>query len=325
MSDPTSKGITKSTIITAVLTGLITVVGSLLTYWVTNSKPELIYTLNGGPSLKTNEGAKRIYVVEVKNSGEKEISQAFIHLSLATGVFSETASQASPGVKINEEKSERQIELRADSLNPNDTISISFITIQTAISSDPEIAVRAKGVNAKNQTQKDKEDPWDKYSAIFALIAAFAVFISNYIISFFRKIGFIKETTSSLKQAPLCAYICETCNLSEEAIHFRFAASKLTYRTMADHLKHRGTIANDRDKIRYSTALRAMLLIANINTYSLELIRHAIAELDGVAFNDEEYNGIRSLSSDEGEDPKKWRGVISTYVKNRMRISTAPL
>lgn len=325
MSDPTSKSTTKSTIITAVLTGLITVVGSLLTYWVTNSKPELTYTLNGGPSLKTNEGAKRIYVVEVKNSGEKEISQAFIHLSLATGVFSETASQASPGVKINEEKSERQIELRADSLNPNDTISISFITMQTAVGSDPEIAVRAKGVNAKNQTQKNKEDPWDKYSAIFALIAAFAVFISNYIISFFRKKGLIKETASSLKQAPLCAYICETCNLSEEAMQFRFTASRLTYRTIADHLKHRGTIASDQDRICYSTALRAMLLISQINTYSLGLIRHAIDELDGAALSDEEFDEIRKLSSDEGESPTKWRDVISTYVKNRIQINTASL
>lgn len=117
---------TKTAVVTAVLTGIFTVAAGVATYWLTTKEPEP-YSVAGGPALAASTGSKRIFVVELRNSGRKEVSQAMVHLSVKQGELTETASEASAGVKLTEERTSRQVEIRADLLNPGDIVKVSTL------------------------------------------------------------------------------------------------------------------------------------------------------------------------------------------------------
>lgn len=136
---------TKTAVITAVLTGVFTVLAGVATYWFTTKEPALSYSVIAGPAVSGAGGTKRIYVVEVRNSGSKEVAQTLVQLALKTGELTEVAAEATPGVKMTEEKTARQIDIRADMLNPGDTVKLSLLMSLVPPETEPIVTVRAPG------------------------------------------------------------------------------------------------------------------------------------------------------------------------------------
>ena len=149
-----SESTTKTAIITAILTGVFTVVAGFTTYWLTTKEPELTFSVVGGPTLVGITGTKRIFVVEVRNSGKKEIAKTLVQLALKGGALSEVASEARPGVKLTEEKTQHQVDIHADSLNTGDFVKVSFLTSHVSPDAEPKVVVRAAGVQAIEESKK---------------------------------------------------------------------------------------------------------------------------------------------------------------------------
>lgn len=321
-----SESTTKTAIITAAITGLFTVIAGIATYWITTKEPELAYSVVGGPTLSGTTGSKRIFVVEVRNSGRKEIAQTLVQLSLQGGELSEVASEASPGVKLVEEKRQRQVEIRADMLNPGDLVKVSFLTSLLSVDSEPKVVVRAPGVHATTESQKSdglfgKGKPTDLLallaSALGAVMSSFLILSRSRIA---RKLG-MPSIGLSIDQSEVGAFVCGTCGLFEESDRLRFGGSEISYRGIADYLHHRAIQVPLDERAKYSIALRALLLNKGIANMSSSTIRKAIDAVGLEAIYDTEYENILGQAIDEGNEPVIWRERVESYVGSKLQES----
>jgi hypothetical protein len=315
-----SESTTKTAIITAVLTGVFTVVAGIATYWLTTKEPELSFSVVGGPTLTGTTGTKRIFVVEVRNSGRKEITQTLVQLALQGGELSEVASEASPGVKLTEEKTQRQVDIRADSLNPGDFVKVSFLTSLASPYIEPKVVVRAPGVQAIAESGK-RGGLFGKgtLSDLLVLLAgALGAVMSSFLLlsrsRISRKLG-LPSPGSSIDQSEVGAFVCGACGLFEESDRLRFGGSEISYRGTADYLRHRALRAAPEERPKYNAALRALLLNQAISTTSFSTIRAAIDVVGTEKLSDTEFNQIRGQAIDEGDEPVVWREKVEAYVR----------
>ncbi|MBI6636182.1 hypothetical protein YA0871_26385 [Pseudomonas paralactis] len=297
--------------ITAGLTGLFTIAASLATYWITNKAPEMVYTLAGGPSFSTPEGVKRIFVLEINNSGTKEIKNTYVQLALPNGEFSEVAADATAGVKITEAKSKSTFELRADLLNPNDTIKLSFLTAQQTDKSEPKITVRAPGLNATDASEKSKTSTSSYLFGIFTLIAVLAQLLSSFVTTKYKK-NKSENSGARLKSDELSAYIFGASGLRSEISNI-----KTSFRGVADLLGALGR-ESEKYKIQALAALKAHLLIKHVHVASLAVFRYNISLLSEKPISDTEFNELRSKAIDEGDDTIIWRATCSELIRSEI-------
>lgn len=319
---------TKTAVITAVLTGVFTVLAGIATYWFTTKEPAISYSVIAGPTVAGTGGTKRIYVVEVRNSGSKEVAQTLVQLVLKTGELTEVAAEATPGVKLTEEKTARQIDIRADMLNPGDTVKLSLLMSLVPPETEPKVTVRAPGVQAVADSSKKDESPsLSNPSGLLVLFApALAAVMSSFLLlsrsALGRKLG-LKSIGSEIDKYELVAYICEACGLAEEAEHLRFGGSNVSYRGAADYLRYRAMRASDREKEKYDVALRSFLLIDSIAASSVDSIRWSIDSIAQTGITDGEFTTLRKQAIDEGSQPMRWRELVDAFVGERLAHAKA--
>ena len=264
-------------------------------------------------------GVKRIFVVEVRNSGKKEILQTYIQLGLASGELSEIATEASPGVKLKEEKESRQVALTADLLNPGDFVKVSFLTALSSPDVEPRVTVRAPGVMATDASKGGGRLLFDKDSKglpLLLLVTGLAAVLSSFLLlSFFtRRLGGF-SLSERLNQTEIAAFVCGTCSLFDEADQLRFGGPEITYRGTADYLLHRAKRAGLTERRRYEIALMALLLNKGLTDTAVKSIRSSAEETRGSAISVTEFESLQALATPEEKDPIEWRRTVVAYVQ----------
>lgn len=308
----------KSALITAGLTGAFTVAASVGTYWLTNKSPEMVYSLIGGPSFSSPDGAKRIFVLEVNNKGSKEIKNALIQINLPRGELSEVAADATAGVKFAETRSKSTFELNADILNPEDTIKISLLTTQQNNDSIPEVVARAPGIKATDISNKTKTSSLDYIFAAVTAIAVLAQLLSSFVTSRYRKKDPKSSSTNIAPKEQSC-FILGACGLASETSRLQNS-----YRSTAD-LLYIISRQSEKREIQALAALKAHLLIENIADASLHLIRDYIEKINHTPFSDDDYKKIRDAASEEKNNPVTWRNAITKFIKAEFLIHSLHL
>lgn len=319
---------TKTAVITAVLTGIFTVLAALATYWFTTKEPALTYTVTGGPVLASALGTKRIFVVDVRNSGKKEIAQTLIQLALKGGELGEISAEATAGVRLTEEKKLQQVDIQADLLNPGDSVKVAFLASLPSPDLEPRVTVRAPGVQGISETKSRDEFlslNGSKGTLLLLLPPIAAVLISVLLASFAktrvgaRVIGKIIIPSSSINQSEISAYVCGACGLIDEASALRFGGGKITYRGAADYLRHRALASqSSQHRKKFETALRAFLLSDTISFVSADSIRWAVSALATSPMSDIEFDELRRNAVHEGKDPALWRERIDAFVEKHL-------
>lgn len=301
----------KIALITAALTGFFTVAASLATYWITNKSPEMVYTLVGGPSFSSPEGAKRIFVLEVNNNGSKEIKNALIQISLPTGELSEVAADATAGVKISETRSKSTFELNSDILNPGDTIKISLLTTQQNNGPAPTVVARAPGISATDITNKTKKSSFDYIIGAVTAIAVLAQLLSTFVTSRYKK----KHTKSGTSISPKehSAFIFGACGLKNETPYIG-----QSYRSAADLLRALST-ESEKSRAQALVALKAHLLVGPVENSSLRVIKHHIIQVSKTSFTEEDFKNIRAAAFEEKDDPVEWRIRIQNFIREELK------
>jgi len=317
---------TKTAIVTAVLTGVFTVIAGIATYWFTNKEPELSYSVVGGPALSNVAGSKRIFVVEVRNAGNKEVAQTLIQIDLKGGDLSETASEASPGIKLTEEKTQHKVDIRADLLNPSDTVKVSFLAALTPSETEPVVTVRSPGVKAVAASKGENLFDLKSTKGLLSLTApALAAVLSTFI--FMARVGVLGRilpgNVSSLERPELMAYLCSTCGLHEEANLIRFSGAEITYRGVGDFLRQKAQQQNPTDQRKYDIALRGLLLCGPMVKESVDVIREAINTIGIRAITEAEIEELRKNNLVEGNKPNEWRQRMDRFVFEQLNLQTA--
>jgi hypothetical protein len=314
---------TKAAVVSAVITGIFTVLAGVVVYFCTTNEPELSYSVVGGPALSNALGAKRIFVVEVRNAGKKEVSQTLTQVILKNGELSEAASEATAGVKLTEEKGPHLIDIRADLLNPGDVVKVSFLASLTTSGAEPNVVVRAPGVKASAETSKsnrlfDLSDPLKLAAFILPVIAAvLSTFLVAARVGFFGRLPGLAGTSGSgatLDRSELVAYLCAACGLYEESHQLRFGGSEVSWRGTSDFLLQRLQQVDSSLHMRYEAALRALLQFSNASAASRKAIRCAVDSIAQSPITDAEFQQIESNRIREGDDPILWRQQVKSFV-----------
>jgi hypothetical protein len=121
---------TSRALLIAVVGGLFTATfatgGTLISHYLTAPKgPALLYAVSQGPRLPTSEGSKEIYLVNVRNAGEKELSELVAEIELKRGTIDQGSWRASEGVTVVDNRSSTSYQVRVPLLNPGEHVSIA--------------------------------------------------------------------------------------------------------------------------------------------------------------------------------------------------------
>lgn len=167
----------KATIIAAIITGIFTIVAGFVTNLVTQKEPALTYSISESPILPGPGITKQIYVILVTNTGKKDVSETLTLVELKEGEIKETASEASPGMKLLEEKGSQIFKVTADTMNPGEYVKLSLLLSSQNGKLEPKVVVRSPGVNA---SLLEKSKPINQLPILIAtaLAATMSVLLS---------------------------------------------------------------------------------------------------------------------------------------------------
>ena len=117
-----SKVNVKQIIITAAVTGFFTLLVGLRIYFFTTKAPALSYSVVESPILPIQNKYKQIYVIEVHNTGKKEVLNVASIVEITKGEIEEAAYEAPRGLKLTEKKSPSSYFVEIPFLNPEENL-----------------------------------------------------------------------------------------------------------------------------------------------------------------------------------------------------------
>jgi hypothetical protein len=307
----------KSAIIGAVLAAMLSILTGLVIYWLTTNKAELNYSIAKGPDISAATGRKQIYVIEVSNSGSKEVSDVMLQVSIKNGEFSETRTEVSPGIALKENKTPGKVELRADLLNPTDTVKLAFLASLSS-GEEPIVTVRAPGVKAISSSKNgsDKPEFFDPLRLLAVIAPTLAAVLGTFLaIARVGLFGRVMGSTRPLNQSEISAYIFECFGIREEANLIRQAGSSASFRGIGDILRGRARGQGVEVVAKYEKCLRALIIFSGATKSSLSVIRHSLDSISSNNLTEEEYSQLLRDRVRESDDPVAWRKKVDAYVQ----------
>src|SRR5260370_110131 len=165
----------KQAIVAALITGAFTIAAGIGTYWFTQKEPALTYSVSGSAVFPGAGVAKQIYVIEVRNTGRKEVANALAEVKLNVGRIEESASEASPGLKLKEDRKDASFSVSTDVLNPDEYVKLSLLLSSQSSEFKPSVVVRAPGVKASLRSPSTETSSKEQLPIVFATAIAAAL------------------------------------------------------------------------------------------------------------------------------------------------------
>ncbi|MCK4825800.1 hypothetical protein KA005_59175 [bacterium] len=167
----------KSILATAFITGLVTIATGIMLFWWQTEKPELTY--NSIRSIPFDNASNKLFIqqVEIKNSGDKPAEDVVLVISFTDEIIQKSKVTIDSAISHQKEIDKNSIQLKIDSLNPQEGASIALLyqSIKTD-SSGAAVSLRAKGITGKligSNKKEKKESIWISLVAAYVGIAAF--------------------------------------------------------------------------------------------------------------------------------------------------------
>lgn len=161
----------KSIIATALITGIVTVITSMILFWWKTEKSELTY--NSIQSIPFDDTRNSLFIqqIEIQNSGEKPIEDVVLAISFTDEIIEKSRIEIDKAISHKKESDDKTITLKIDSLNSDEGANISVLyKSSTSNSTGAAISLRGKGITGTliGSTKKSNIEP-----IIIALVAAY--------------------------------------------------------------------------------------------------------------------------------------------------------
>jgi len=312
----------KQIFITAAITCIFTIAAAFIADFITTKQANLSYTVASGPPLQLQGSYKRIFSVSVQNNGRKEVLDAYASIEVRAGTIEEASYSASADMELNEKREDTRYKLIAPIINPKENFSISLLVSTISPEFSPQITVRGRGVTGSLRSSASG----GKFEILYLIAGAVAALL-GLISSMSPMVRRISAFTSASSRNPifipsastmgpfnrneLIAYILGLCSLNEHSRLIRFAPSEITYRGASDYVVSEALASQSAERNKYITALKCMLLLANISEDSIMVIVSALKSLENTS--DDEIKTLRSRALNPQKDPVKLRESIAHW------------
>ena len=308
----------KSIIATALITGVVTISTGMLLFWWQSDKTELTYNSIQSIPFDDSNNKLQIQQIEISNSGDKVVEDVIFVLTFSNEKIQKSKISIDNAISHQKKSDDTSIELKIDSLNPQEGASISVLfQSANATASGGAVSLRGKGVVGKVIGSSDKNN---RATIIISLMAAYAG-IFAFLLS--TKIGrralpiIVKSLImgrplkSMGEQKNVIASILSMYGYPDKAKEYLQSESSRKYWVEADLLASEAINADEKTKSDTINILKQLSNVDSIAEGSRAVIYYNIARIAKV------YDGDSSCINEYLELAKK---LDKKEVERRMNI-----
>ena len=160
-------------IVTAAITTLLSVAGSIFFFHYTERSPNLYYEIFPIASFSKEDVEVGIQTAMVENVGDKEADDVQVYFALAesTAVQDLKVEPSSPAIRSMITRSSDSLEVTFPRLNPDEFVRFSLL-FEKGKYGVSEIAVRAKGITGRTGPKESDDAPLNILAIVWSILGA---------------------------------------------------------------------------------------------------------------------------------------------------------
>lgn len=283
----------KSIIVTALITGLVTVITGAILFWWQAKEPELTY--NYIKSIPFDDSGNQVFIqqFEITNSGNETAENISLSITFPESQINKSNLRIDNAIKHIKKIEDNVMLLTIESLNPSEGLSLSvMLQGKTKTLSDPIVSLRAKGITGEKVGAKKNE----LSSAIgIALVAAYAgIFAFMFRNKRFREnipmvISMLLrgKSFSGNSQKDVIASLLSMYGFTEKAKEYLNFGNSRQYWVEADLIAAEAIATNDETKQKMLLVLIHLSEMKEIASSSRAIIFYNIARIHKTLGSDE--------------------------------------
>ena len=322
------------TLTLAVITTVLSIGGSVLVSWLTTKSPDLTYAQKESPAIKTERGYKRIVLIEVRNLGRREVQALLIGIEAQSGVWEDTAFEASQGIPLRETKESTRYSIQTDNFNPTERITLSGVLVSPQETPEYRTTIRGNGVvgiRAKDDTFPVGTSPYK--IALATVLIVFWVGLTVAVLLARNRSKFIGQVASFIDRAspipgflPIrsrpsrsdkrtnIAYVLERCGLYSISERLRFTNADTSYMGAADVIYLKALRGDAGEKQRCLVALKCLLLVSHLAQASKAVVLRHVRSVTSKELDAQELAEIEKKAVDPDDFPKEFREQVDALL-----------
>lgn len=278
-------------IITAVITGLITLTVGVILLKIQNKEPELVYTITDTQPFPGKDQNFAIYNVTISNSGKTPISNVLAVIQVPSATLDDTRFTTALSLEYTREIVGDTLNLNIPEFNPNDTISVSILATSTSVlPTRPQVSTRGAGIVGVQKITSPENLTRNLFplSIISGLAGLIAAIFTMFFIPIIRGHAIISGKHRE-EQNEILAYLCGIHNLTDEVQDYLSRPRRTSYWAEADRFAAIA-VANPATKKAENVEmlLKDLLAYAAIAEISKGIIYYDIARIEVARGNRDE-------------------------------------
>jgi len=281
-------------LVTAAITGIVTVVAGMILFNLQTSKPKLTFE---SPETSPFQGTGQnfsIYNVTITNSGGTSISNITCVIQVPKSSLDDTKITVASTIKYSTSINNDTLTVEVPDLNPSETVNISILaTSKDEMPKIPTVSLRGAGITGE-QVSKSTDTAKSEPIFIVGVLVSFFSLISSVLsgtrfssisiagvnIPIFGKGGTVLGGKHSDDQNKVYAYLCGLNGLTTDVNEYLSRQSDTSYWSESDRFASLAMVNPESgDTEKRKKVLIDLLEYANIADVSKAIIHYNIARI----------------------------------------------
>ncbi|MCI3935761.1 hypothetical protein MQX03_01015 [Chryseobacterium aahli] len=137
----------KTGFITALISIAVTVIGGIILYYIQNKKPKIQYSVEKILPFESQTEKLNIYHITIENTGNEIAEDVVCKINVNPASIKEYRVNSESPISIRDSILKQEIDLKTNSLNPEESYRVSILASSKYIFPDrPIVKLRGKGV-----------------------------------------------------------------------------------------------------------------------------------------------------------------------------------
>lgn len=231
-------------LVTAVITGIITVISGIILFKIQGHEPKLTYSAIETIPFEGSNKMVGIYNVVLKNEGEKDIKDVVCVVKIDKSQIDQYKISVNPANIHSETQKDDTLTVKFVGLNPSEEATISLLaSSQSTLPKRPDVALRSSGLTGIEKSSNTKDGKLQDLlvsvaGGVLATLLLFSFLTGKRMSSLFgsKVASAVSSDKHSGDQRNILAYLCSLFGLKDEEERYRSLNYKVEYWSESDRL-----------------------------------------------------------------------------------------
>jgi hypothetical protein len=308
-------------LVTALITGIITVISGLIVFKFQEHEPKLTYSAIETIPFEGSNKVVGIYNVVLENEGKKDLKDVVCVVKISKSQIDQYKVSVNPANIHSETQKDDTLTVKLSGLNPSEEVTVSILaSSQSTLPKRPEVALRAVGLTGTEKSSNGKDG---KFQDLLLTVAGgvLATLALLFTLSSKLKGRVLGSTVSKIlpsekhsgDQRNILAYLCNLFKLNEEEEKYRSLNYKVEYWSESDKLAMSAIESKSSDySLKIDKLLRELTQYASMSDDSEAIVYYNIARVAAA----------RGEHAIKDQYLKKASGIAPTIIAKRLDIDS---